>query len=143
MLRKALRAYQERLDLDPRNGGFARSVVDTAMKTGDWELARLCLDKYCADFCPQKTDSYAARYYGDVHYGLGEYEKACAFYGMYDMPKSRSLPDSDLRYAEALYACGRHAETLAQLDKFPTHGAHRGMLAAWRKGIAEKKSENR
>ncbi len=143
MLRKALRAYQERLELDPRNGGFARAVVDTAMKTGDWELAKLCLDNYCAVFCPNKTDSYAARYYGDAYYGLGEYDKACEFYGMYDMPKSRSLPDSNFRYAEALYACGRYAEALAQLDKFPTHGAHRGMLAAWRKSIEEKMAEKR
>ena len=39
------------------------------------------------------------------------------------------------------YACGRYAEALAQLDKFPTHGAHRGMLAAWRKSIEEKMAQ--
>ena len=141
MLRKALRAYQERLELDPRNGGFARAVVNTAMKTADWKLAKLCLDNYCAVFCAEKPDAFAARYYGDVHYGLGDYEKACEYYGLYNLPNSRSLPDSNSRYAEALYACGRYEEAIAQLDKFPTYGAYRGMTDTWRRSIREKMAE--
>ena len=137
-LRKALNAYESRLELDPRNGGYARSVVETAMRLADWPLAKTILDKYVADFCGGKPDAYIARHYGDLCYHTGDYAKACEYYGMHALPVARSLPNSVQYYAESLYACGRYAEALVQLDKFPNNGAYRDYVADLRRRLKAK-----
>ena len=137
-MRKALNAYEARLELDPRNGGFARSVVETAMALADWPLAKTILDKYIADFCGGKPDAYIARHYGDLCYHAGDYAKACEYYGMHALPAARGLPASVQYYAESLYACGRYQEALAQLDKFPNYGAYRDYVSDLRRRLQAK-----
>lgn len=114
---KAIAAYRQALDVR-EDAASRKAIVELAFSIDDYATAREQLDALVAASKDGKPDAWAAPRLGDLAYYAKDYKAAVGYYALFEkMDVPRGPWNAYNRYAESLYALGRHADCLKALDK--------------------------
>lgn len=145
LMKKAITAYRAALDLDPKNGGYRRTLAEAMMRAKDYKGVKELLEPHVDLANP---DPWTVPLLGDCYYYLGDWEGAIRCYEPFGDKLNagdRIPPNRWDRKANALYALGRYEECLKTVDKLADWLVWKDRKAAYRqrlkKLIGEKVGE--
>ena len=139
---KCVQAYENAISLDPKNGGYCRSLVDYLGRTKNWTKLGEWIGRMQAN--GMKIDGKLAGWYGDSWYYAGDYGKAVEWYAACGERMDvceREPPNRWDRYVGALYALGRYEEALKVSAKLADWFVWKDYKVALRERLQRKIAE--
>lgn len=137
LLKKAIAAYGMAIANDPGRHYYIRKSIEALFLLKDYPAAILQVDKYVDTLRDKKPDPYALMSYGDAHYYMGDYAKACEFYGRFDSGDKAF----QRRYAESLYATGRLDDAIKHIGRMYNSWSHAEANQYFIRKIEEQKKQ--